>query len=322
MAKGVAILLVILGHMPFDKSIISFIYSFHMPLFFIISGFFCMEGLELSLKKIFKKRFKRLIIPYLIFGVVIMIPYGILLAQFRNGEFSFNEFLTRWGIGGLGQLSGLRSDWKYCSTYWFLPCLFSATLIVWLISKYFAKYRFSIFLVITIIGFSYCRYVHRSLPFDFDLAMIASLFLLIGTYYYKYQAKISWFIASISFLIGILAWYLNGKIEMYDAYFNNEILFVIAGIGISVFILKVCQSMPTYKIILWMGVNSLLIYMLHFIFKYPIAATVVRLPYHELPMTNIIYNVIGTIVIVIMLIPLCNFITCYFPWTIGSNRKK
>lgn len=322
MAKGIAIILVILGHMPFDENVISFIYAFHMPLFFIISGFFCMEGMEMSLKKFFKKRFKRLIIPYLIFGILIMIPYGVLLSQLRTGDFSISEFLTRWGIGGVGQFGGLRSDWKFSSTYWFLPCLFSATLIVWLISKYFARYRLTILLAITIIGFLYCRYVHISLPFCFDLAMIASFFLLIGAWYYKYQAKISWSFAIISFLTGVAAWYMNGKIEMYDAYFNNELLFVIAGVGISIFVLKICQKMPLSGIVLWLGVNSLLIYMLHFIFKYPIAAVVVRLPYSEsYPAMNIVYNVIGTIIIVMMLIPICNFITRYLPWTIGAKRK-
>jgi len=59
--RGFAILLVIIGHLntPFT----TFIFSFHMPLFFLISGFF--QSKELSIHSIFKN-FRKTIIPYII----------------------------------------------------------------------------------------------------------------------------------------------------------------------------------------------------------------------------------------------------------------
>ena len=44
-AKGLAIICVIIGHTfakydKLDRLVITFIYSFHVPLFFILSGFF------------------------------------------------------------------------------------------------------------------------------------------------------------------------------------------------------------------------------------------------------------------------------------------
>ena len=38
-AKGIAIILVVLGHIFSGGNIKTYIYSFHMPLFFIISGY-------------------------------------------------------------------------------------------------------------------------------------------------------------------------------------------------------------------------------------------------------------------------------------------
>lgn len=80
------ILLVVLGHSGFEEPIIqerlsglhSWIYSFHMPLFFLISGFlFSLTNPNLkkacSGKFVWKKT-KRLIIPYIMLGTVI---YGI-----------------------------------------------------------------------------------------------------------------------------------------------------------------------------------------------------------------------------------------------------
>ena len=54
-----------------------YIYSFHMPLFFIISGF-CMTPLllqkEVNVKSEIIKRSKRLLIPYLFYSYIAIIP--------------------------------------------------------------------------------------------------------------------------------------------------------------------------------------------------------------------------------------------------------
>ena len=61
--KGFAIILVVLGHIASPLS--SFIYSFHMPLFFIASGFFLNPTNELKSEII--KSFKRLFKPFFIY---------------------------------------------------------------------------------------------------------------------------------------------------------------------------------------------------------------------------------------------------------------
>ncbi len=62
-------LLMIIGHIrfcpdgsPFDK----WIHAFHMPMFFIVSGILYRKQ---ELKKLLSKRFRTLIIPYLIVGI-------------------------------------------------------------------------------------------------------------------------------------------------------------------------------------------------------------------------------------------------------------
>jgi acyltransferase len=61
--KGLAIILVVLGHIASPFS--AFIYSFHMPLFFIVSGFFLNPTNELK-SEIFRS-FKRLFKPFFIY---------------------------------------------------------------------------------------------------------------------------------------------------------------------------------------------------------------------------------------------------------------
>lgn len=79
-AKGIGIILVVLGHCipdasmpggPSDKFLsimFKLIYSFHMPLFFFIAGIFSLPKLnsliDFNIIDFIKKRFLRLMVPY------------------------------------------------------------------------------------------------------------------------------------------------------------------------------------------------------------------------------------------------------------------
>ena len=62
-AKGIGILLVVLGHI-YNNNTKLWIYSFHMPLFFIISGYL------LEYNKTYDKKFITIKI-YIVFGITI-----------------------------------------------------------------------------------------------------------------------------------------------------------------------------------------------------------------------------------------------------------
>ena len=76
--KFLAIFLVICGHSIMHLSsadrqenmLYGFIYSFHMPLFMLISGFFSARSMDLAPKDLFKKKFLQLIYPTITFGLI------------------------------------------------------------------------------------------------------------------------------------------------------------------------------------------------------------------------------------------------------------
>ena len=118
----IGVLLTILGHShsndwtSFPSQPIKFIYSFHMPLFFCISGYLFTKSRSLErygyLKWISNKS-KRLLIPYFVISSVSFIPKTLL----ENGSFndiSFNAlfksfFAPRFNV------------WVH---FWFLPVIF------------------------------------------------------------------------------------------------------------------------------------------------------------------------------------------------------
>lgn len=80
-AKMFGLLLVTLGHGLTTPVIRDFIYSFHMPLFFILSGILYKER---TAKENLMLQLKRIIVPYLLINAIILMFYIAYLAMFGD----------------------------------------------------------------------------------------------------------------------------------------------------------------------------------------------------------------------------------------------
>lgn len=83
--KGIAIFLVVWCHCiqyilgeTFDNTFYSIIYSFHMPLFMIISGYLSSVKIDGSIITLAVRKFRRLIIPNISWGSIVLISISIL----------------------------------------------------------------------------------------------------------------------------------------------------------------------------------------------------------------------------------------------------
>lgn len=121
--KGIGIILVVLGHalkqtgvmnMAFEI-MLSVIYSFHMPLFFVASGFVSVKLLDFAKNEeritYIKSRAVRLLIPYFAVGIFYM-PIKFVLSRFAVNPYDFS---SAWKI-----LIGENPN----TVLWFLYTLF------------------------------------------------------------------------------------------------------------------------------------------------------------------------------------------------------
>ncbi|WP_088186625.1 acyltransferase family protein [Desulfosporosinus sp. FKA] len=100
-AKFILIVFVVFGHLieplinqnSMLMNIYLTIYSFHMPSFIIISGYFYKKTVKLSFHQRLLKVFKQLIIPYLIFDVLFWVFYVVTLRQDLRIDFSIPIWL-------------------------------------------------------------------------------------------------------------------------------------------------------------------------------------------------------------------------------------
>ena len=127
-AKGIGILLVVLGHalkqtgvsnVP-GNALISIIYSFHMPLFFVLSGFVSVKILQYSKMTEYinyiKSRAARLLIPYFVMGIIYM-PLKYFMNRFAINPYDFSQ---SWKL-----ILGDNPN----TTMWFLYTLFWVSVI-------------------------------------------------------------------------------------------------------------------------------------------------------------------------------------------------
>jgi len=113
--KLLGIFYIYVGH--FGKSagpLYPFVFSFHVPLFFFISGLFAknIESAE-DLFITLKKSFKQIVIPYFLFCIISLLYY---LVRF---QWSASTFID----STINALMGVRGH-VFAESLWFLPCLF------------------------------------------------------------------------------------------------------------------------------------------------------------------------------------------------------
>ena len=191
--RGIAIIFVVLGHAGVSSYVWSFIYSFHMPLFFFISGYFCNTNIDF--KTFLKKKIKGLYFPFFKYYVLFIIASPILhrFLLTKNNYTSIDSFLSalflsfRFRVGAIDLLG----------QFWFLPVLFFVTLLVYSCVKIFnqlIKREYSYLLlggaVLSIIGGIGMK-CHWYAPYDLYGVLYFSFYYLIGWCFHQFLDKVN-----------------------------------------------------------------------------------------------------------------------------------
>ena len=270
-ARGIAIILMVLGHVIDVSLSRNFIFSFHMPLFIIISGFFYKDD---SWKNAIVKGIKKLIIPY----IICIIITDILLAIFnRNIEYiNVIDFLKQ--IFFSYAFSGIFTFFnaKPLSHLWFFPLLL-LTKLIFKYDKTVCKNEFQMLALITFeVYIGYIFGVFRIfLPWSFDVALYSLIFYYFGYLLKKYNILEKIFsnksVLALLTTIWLLGMCLN-SIELATRRYPGGIWCAIVAICGSVVVIYISKLIDNRlknisKILKWYGKNSCWIILLHFMEK-------------------------------------------------------
>ena len=200
--KAIGITFVFLGHSgaPFHDGI----YLFHMPLFFIISGFLwnTEKYATMSFRCFVKTKFIAYIIPYLKISAVCFTIFGIIIPFINQTrcDVIFPQLL-KYLFGILIYSRGTVEWLPQCSPIWFLTCLFFAEVLFFMILK--LNRPFYAILLSGLVGFVMSQ-IGKVFPWNVDNAFTSVPYLYIGLLFKRYWthiAKIKYLVISIPFAI-------------------------------------------------------------------------------------------------------------------------
>nr|WP_318660135.1 acyltransferase family protein [uncultured Treponema sp.] len=195
-AKGIAIISVILGHSVGKGPFGIFIYSFHIPLFFVLSGYTIKRIPATEIPGATLRDFKRLIIPIFICFLIDAILQVFYLGNNIDEVIKYKIRAIVFGTlhKGMGRL-------------WFLVALFWTKLFYRILLLKDCKYKIIFLLVCAYL----CSINQIQLPQNLDIMFIMLFFMEVG-YIYKnsideYNNKIE-IIGIVSFFVWTyLIWY-------------------------------------------------------------------------------------------------------------------
>ena len=267
-AKCIAIVLVIIGHVlswyhPRYKAVYVAIYSMHMPFFFMLSGLTFRVDEEERVSDFIRYKAKKIFPPLFLF-CVIDIAFQVL-----SGNFDVRQS-TKSIISSILFINGGAFS-KYC----FLPALFVAEIILFLIfklSKSLEQRTFAI-IIIGIGGDALSYFMNYHLPFHFESAVFAVLFIYCGILVKKIvlgksvKTKTTICIAlGVIFVITnivMLPWY-NTTDDFFSMTFRNPILFLITAFSGSICLLLICSIQDKKNFFTGIGRHTLYIYGFHY----------------------------------------------------------
>lgn len=303
-SKAIGIILVIIGHC-YSCFLVDWIYSFHMPLFFMLSGL--TFSVRKSPKEFTVSKIKSLLIPYLLYSVLRFM--WVCLTDIKQYGFVLENIVQRV----IGIILCIR-DSRFSVGLWFLPLLFIAEEVVYCIIKYVRSRKLQ---AIIFVGGGIANLIIVSvypikLFWGIDIIFIVSMFIFIGMILRNVidnlqKGKNAILIICALLAINFCAFYFNRKmlgmrVDIYYHHYGNLVLYLLSATSGAIATMLLSCKLRSAKVLLHIGRSTLHIYCLHHIFIDIIQILIGKMKLPSLFFENqIIITAINMIILVVCL---------------------
>lgn len=347
MAKGFGIFFVALGHMEdIATGTRVWISSFHMPLFFIISGILMAVKNDAAgdFREAVKKRFRGIIIPYLWFSL------SYFVIDIGNLNVVHNIDLHTFIVDTIDS-----ATFYGMSVLWFLPALFLASVgFLFLKKKLPDKVLAPFLIVIALIAYVIKLQFEKLYVANEDSLLITSLINIVyiflraavaqsfvGYGYYAKAlfdricrgAKITSFASSrpVNFVAGcillavnIILSQINGCADLRNVILNNVAIYYIAAFAGCFGIILICKALPAIGLITYFGKNSLIVMACHI--NYYILYAGIRLAWivdaYNKHAKHYVFVAVVMITVFALSTVVIEVINRFFPFVLGKKRNS
>lgn len=269
--RGAAIIAVIVGHTIPDSFFRAVIYSVHMPLFFVTSGFLGKKPENAGqMAKSARKGFFKLIVT----AVVLFFVRSLIFAAINKDGFSFLWAVRAVFMGSVEPVPHgmLFEGFAPIGIVWFSFALFGSKLI-WNAITLIKSTRVEIILALVVSVYGVVIGRLQWFPFAFDLGMAVVVFMLAGNLMKNRVDKKSDPVllavsGAIWFVLFSLYFSFTGKqLDIANRVFAVFPVSYVCAIAGTVFFLElgkfICERIPAGPL-RWLGRNSIVVYYVHY----------------------------------------------------------
>lgn len=335
-AKGIGILFIILGHVFNTGFLRKWIFSFHVPFFFVVAGF--TFSINRGIVDFVIRKAKTLWIPYLFWSCFSIVLYSALVVIIP----SFGEPLDFMNSFFVVLYGNSRPDiMKWNTPLWFLPCLFGTNICVYFIELAARNiggpnknFRVIIVALSWGLGIIIEKYLNMRLPLQMEEGVFMIGFVESGILFYNSEFRkrverfATPFLALMLFVLLIIGCWIssiNGFAEVrIFSYGKVSILFVLTSLLLGSACILLSFIFENSYVLQRIGKSSLTILVLHkfpvvFFQKIcPVTKTLLSKPEE---ITGILCSVMVTAVIAIICLAADSIISNVCPIIIGNRRN-
>lgn len=329
-AKGLGIALIVLGHITSVESpslLYVYIYAFHVPLFFFISGLTLKPGRE-PFGAMLRGKLRTLLLPYLCYA---LLGYAFYILGYGAAQ-SLHLKIEQFNYGPwhplLGVFIGTLGDGNLVNTpVWFIIALFCTFVVGYAINAWLPSMalRWATVLLLAAAGYLASRSV--KLPWSLASALVGLVFFQAGHAYARrfglspQPRSRLWTLLGIGLLISLFS-PLNGFVTLADVVLGQPLLyllFALGGIGMTLALAQLVGSGAPWLVQL--GQWSMAIMVIHMLIiktaKVALAAvlhmSIAEIEARWLPSLGVL------LVTVILLVPGVWFLERFLPFTLGKS---
>ena len=338
--KGIGIICIVAGHVFPITMLNQCLFSFHVPLFFLISG---LTYRHYDNKQVFySNKFRRLIYPYLFFSLI-----SILLLWGMDKIIPMNTD-TRILPNIAGMLYG-NSNSKYMtwnSPLWFLPCMFVSLAIMDLLESVLrhtkrensVSVRIVLVVALWVIGILVNTQFSIYLPLHIESALFLTGFSELGYILSRYilldqdehsRKSIHGSLVlcgCLGAIIGIVASRFNGWTDVRTHLFGLfPVLLIVTSVAFSLTTAIASILIRKCRWLEYLGVHSIAILAMH---KFPVMFFKMLVPGAQELLNNSgsISGFLAGLVITALSLAAClvceRILLAMFPWVLGVRGKK
>jgi acyltransferase len=353
-AKALGIIAVFYGHVvskifttygiPTAGLQYKLIYSFHMPLFFLLSGFLVKEAQHRKLFMFMKNKFMTRVVPFIFFNILVL-PCYFIFAKISNRSVDvsplFQASFYLHLLAGMRTLNGLT---------WFLACLLCVEVIHYLLYPVLRKSRILLCMAMVlfyILGWSISykaaiinQYITIPDYWFIKEALVAYSFYLFGNliaacpiFYKKMNPWLNVFLLLLTVTCLFATFNLNNgpfKVHPVSLFafggYGNFFLFPLTAIAGSMCIISASRLMPSFSFMTFLGRNTLSLMGLDGIFSLFTDIVFInfslKIFFPENHFSVFMQCASITCITLLLCVPFVIFLKRYLPFMIGYKKTK